>query len=191
MRLDLLVWKLFLSNLMAFARPFIDFAHAIEASQITFFTDASGNPKLGMGGICNKLWMYQQWDEQIHKQLNPSIEFLELYDLTAAVLTWIRRFQNRRIILFCDNISAVEMINKLTSSCPNYMALIRLVILESLIHNVRVFAKYVLSKDNFLADMLSRLKLNLFHQVTANKNMDQSPTPIPEDLVPITKVWMK
>ena len=77
MRLDLLVWKLFLSKPTAFARLLFDFAHAIEASQITFVTDTSGNPKLGMGSICNKLWMYQQWDEQIHKQLNPSIEVLE------------------------------------------------------------------------------------------------------------------
>ena len=49
------------------------------------------------------------------KKFKPSIEYLELYAVTAAVLTWIHQFKNRRIILFCDNQSVVDMIN-LTST---------------------------------------------------------------------------
>ena len=58
-------------------------------------------------------------------------------------------------MLFCDNTSAVEMINNTTSSCQNCMVLIRILVLESLKSNVRVFAKYISSKANAYSDALS------------------------------------
>ena len=53
-----------------------------------------------------------------NKKYNPSIEYLELFALTAAVLTWGSKLKNRRITIFCDNLSVVCMINndKVTSS---------------------------------------------------------------------------
>ena len=133
--------------------------------------------------------MIQMWDKCIITKFNPSIKFLELYALTAAVLQWIYRFKNNRVILFCDNISVMQMINKATSSCKHCMNLIRIVILESLKQNVRIYAKYVSSKDNAISDALSRNQMARFVKLTKDLEMDENSMPVPSTIWPMCKVW--
>ena len=92
------------------------------------------------------------WDTKFVSMVKPSIEYLELFAVTVGILLWIKRFQNCRIVLYCDNISVVYMLNKSTLSCMNCMALIRLITLECLLQNMRIYAEYVQSADNNLAD---------------------------------------
>ena len=129
MRKDLLVWKTFLENPLMFNRPFID-VNPILATDIAMFLDAARSDKKGFGAICQNSWMYSRWETDFVKLCDPSIEFLELFGVAAAVLTWIRRFRNSRVYLFCDNISVVHMINNSSSSCKNCMHLIREITME-------------------------------------------------------------
>ena len=94
---------------------------------------------LGLGGWCEDQWMFAEWNEEFIKSKDPSIEFLELYALTAGILNWVCKFRNRRIIIFCDNESVVQMLNSSSSQCKNCMVLIRLIILESLIQRTLGF----------------------------------------------------
>ena len=121
------------------------------------------------------------------------IEYLELFGVTAAVLAWISRFRNRRIILFCDNKSVVDMINYTTTSCKNCMVLIRILVLKGLLENVRIFARHVKGSKNCLADSLSRDKINYFHELCSiqERKMEFSPTAIPEEIWPVQKIWKK
>ena len=48
------------------------------------------------------------------------------------------------------------MIRNSSSSCKNCMVLIRLIVLECLTWNVRLFCKHVRTEDNYFADALSR-----------------------------------
>ena len=84
-----------------------------------------------------------------------------------------------RVVVFCDNFSVVHMINNSSSSCRNCMVLIRLIVLESLYQNVRVFAKHIRTKKNGAADALSRMQLKKFKYLRRAKNMDLEPTQIP------------
>ena len=186
-RLDLSVWKFFLEQPKIFCRPFMDFDKTFSAEEINMYSDAAGNYQLGFGALCDKDWLVSKWDPvfmEIHK---PSIQFLELYALTAGVLTWIKRFKNSKVRLFCDNDSVKRMINNSSSKCKKCMVLIRLITLESLIHNVRVYAKHVSSKDNTLADALSRMDFETFRN--EGKHMSKYPTPVPKELIPMEKVW--
>ena len=131
--------------------------------------------------------MYQQWDPSFIEQEDPSIEYLELYAVLAMVLNWLHRFQNSRIILFCNNQIVVAMINNTTSSCPNCLILIRELVLHSLCPNVRVFVKYVPSKQNKQADYLSRLRISDFKAITPNH--DEEPTEVPSTIWPMLKMW--
>ena len=140
------MWLTFLGHPSVFCRPSLDFANTLMADKINMYSDASG--KLGMGAICGSSWMIQMWDEKFIKKWRPSIEYLELYAVTAAVLAWIHQFKNRRIILLCDNKSVVDMINYTTTSCKNYMVLIRIIVLRGLIDNVRIFAMHVKGTKN-------------------------------------------
>ena len=63
------------------------------ADEIDMYSDASG--KIGMGAVCGASWMYQVWDEKFIRKHKPSIEYLELYAVTAAVIAWIHRFRNK------------------------------------------------------------------------------------------------
>ena len=189
MRADLHMWLTFLRHPSVFCRPFLDFSHILVADEIDMFSDASG--KIGMGALCGSEWMFQIWNPSFIAKYKPSIEYLELFGVTAAVLTWIHQFKNKRIILFCDNQSVVDMINHTTTSCKNCMVLVRMIVLKGLTENVRIFARHVSGVKNVFADSLSRNKIQYFHSLcsTAGKTMAKEPTPIPEAIWPLEKIW--
>ena len=163
---DCEIWHLFLNNFRSstVCRPMIDFNGAAETSeQLRFYSDASANPELGFGATFdNKYWLYGQWEKGYIHDMKPSIEYLELFTLTAAVLTWGPLIKNKRVTIFCDNMAVVNMINNITSSCQNCMFLIRLLILNNLVNNRRIFARHVWSENNELADALSHLQFDRF-----------------------------
>ena len=136
--------------------------------------------------------MYSQWDEIFINQEQPSIEYLELWALVAGVVSWIHRFHNQRVILFCDNMSVVEMINSTSSSCKNSMVLIRIFVLKTLTENVRVFARHVRSKQNFYSDVLSRLEIEKFWRLAEEngKTFEETNTEPPPEMWPINKIWI-
>ena len=170
-------------------QTFLDFSRFIVADEIDMYSDASG--KIGLGAVCGPSWMHQEWSPIFIKKYKPSIEYLELFAVTAAVLSWIHQFRNCRIILFCDNESVVNMINFTTTSCKNCMVLFRLIVLKGLVENVRVFARHVAGVKNDLADSLSRSKISHFHQLCARKEkvMSDTPTAVPEAIWPVDKIW--
>ena len=186
---DLFMWKEFLTSPLVYARPFMDFENELSAEDILMFSDASKNAVPGFGGMCQNSWVFGQWDSTFIVEHDPSIEYLELYAVTATVLNWLHRFTNKRITLFCDNQAVVAMINKNTSSCRNCLCLIRMIVLHSLQLNVRVFAKYISSKANKSADLLSRLKIDEFRRL--NPNCDEVMTPIPTKIWPMENIWLK
>ena len=186
-RLDLKVWKIFLSQPDVFCRPFLDFT-VVSAMDIDMYSDSSGNPNLGYGALCGSEFLFGQWNTTFVQINKPSIQFLELYAFTAGVLTWIKKFKNQRVCLFIDNKSARDMINASSSKCKNCMMLIRLITLECLVNNVRVTAKYVKSEENGLTDSLSRLDFKRFRNI--GKHMDVYPKTTPRELLPMSKLWI-
>ena len=158
MRMDLEIWKKFLQHPSIYARKFIDLDSTINSVNVEFFTDASANPQLGCGGISGSNWYIQQWDEDFIKQCKPSINYLELYAMTVAIMNWIHKYQNQRIYIFCDNMSVVQMVNNNTSKCKNCMVLIRMIVLKALTHNVNIKVKHVPGKLNKFSDWLSRME---------------------------------
>ena len=178
MRSDLLMWEKFLQHPSIYAREFMDFASTLNVVEISMFSDASRNPDLGYGGVVGTSWMYGMWNKEFFIKFKPSIAYLELYALVGTVVNWIHHYRNRRIILFCDNQSVVEMVNKTTSSCKNCMVLIRILVLKSLMGNVRVFAKYQKSKENVVSDLLSCIQITKFKALRTD--WDMYPTPIPK-----------
>ena len=190
MRSDLQMWLAFLDHPSVYCRPFLDFLKTLRADEIDMYSDASG--KMGMGAICGAAWMYQNWSSDFITKNKPSIEYLKLYAVTAAVLKWIHLFKNRRIILFCDNKSVVDMINLTTTPCKNCMVLVRAIVLIGLIENTRIFARHVEGKKNIFADSLSRNKIMYFRYLSNkhHKVIDENPVEIPMALWPIEKIWL-
>ena len=193
-KFDCQVWSMFLSNHRnaAVCRPMIDLDSLQTADQLRFFTDASARHDLGMGAVYNDRWFFAQWEPDYIKSKKPSIEYLELLGVAAGVLTWSNLLKNRRIVIFCDNQAVVAMINNMTSSCRNCMVLLRMVALDNLVNNRRVFAQYISTSKNDLADSLSRLQFSRFKKLIEEKGikMNKFPDTIVPSVWPATHLWL-
>ena len=187
-KLNLYMWQQFLANPTVFSRPFTDFGVVFDAIDLDLFTNSSHNFSLGCGGIFGNKWFFIGWDS-FTALVNPSIKYLELFAVTVAVALWAKEWKIKKIFLFCDNESAVHMINSASSSCRNCMVLIRIITLQGLIHNVRIMAKHVFSRNNPKADALSRRKFNLFKSLAPYAK--DTPEEIPCELWPLSKIWIQ
>ena len=192
---DANIWKLFLehANSQTLTRPFIDFSSTrttFDANQICFYTDSSANKRFGFGCYFDKEWTFGKWEENYITVNKPSIEYLELYALVVGIYTWQNKLKNARYIIFCDNESVVHMVNSGVSKCANCMYLLRMLTLNNLLHHRRIFVQHVSSKDNFLADSLSRLKFNSFFR-RAPKDVSRIPEKLPEELWPASRIWQR
>ena len=132
------------------------------ADDLNMASDAAKSDKLGFGAYCENDGMRGDWLADWIRNEDPSIEFLELFALTAGVLTWIHRFRNRHIWLFCNNESVMYMVNKMSSKCSRCMTLIRMLALEGMRWNVRIYVKHIKSELNILSDALSRGQMRRF-----------------------------
>ena len=190
-RNDCNVWETFLSTRITevLNRPFTDWDETASVQDLSFFTDASKNEVLGFGCILGDRWTNVQWEPGYIRKFDPSIEYLELYALCVGVFTWRKHLRNIRLLVHCDNQSVVEMINSSSSQCWNCMNLLRLLTLNSLRSNTRIFAQHIFSKDNYLSNCLSRMKMKQFFEA-APVTMQSTPDTLPADLWPASKLWV-
>ena len=101
-RMDMEIWKKFLTHNSIFCRPFLDESRK-TAKDINMYSDTSGAVGKGFGAYCGTHWTFECWDEEWLIKEKPSNEFLELFGVTVAVLQWIKFFENSSILLHCDN----------------------------------------------------------------------------------------
>ena len=80
--------------------------------------------------------------------------------------------------MFCDNHSVCDMINDTAGKDKNTMVLLRRIVLEGMIHNVMIKAKWVKTDDNGKADAISRLQFDRFRNL--DESMNVMPDRIPE-----------
>ena len=158
---DCQIWVNFLinaeENKKILCRPYVDLYTFDSAKTKNFYSDAAKKSNgYGYGAFFDSHWIFGKWEHEFLVVHDPSIEYLELFTLCAGIFTWAERLQNCRIIIFCDNQAVVSMVNNLTSGCKNCMVLLRLLVLNGLYYNRRILVKYVKSRDNILADALSR-----------------------------------
>lgn len=174
-------------------RPFMDFSATLEADQLHFFTDASLAEDKGIGGVFQESFFLGKYQENFIKECQPSIEFCELLAVTVGIHLFGSRLKNKRSIIFCDNLSVVEMINASSTKSPTCMRLIRHITFLSIKWNTRFFCRHIPGFKNRQADLLSRMKIKTFRKESAEIgfDMDKYPTPLPQPLWPVPWGWFK
>ena len=192
---DCKIWQTFLNTdkqETVLCRPFLDVNGYVDAHTLKFYSDSSLNRFLGMGTVFENRWIAGAWGPEFILNHSPSIQFLELFALVAAVLTWNRdpRLHNTRIKIFCDNKSVRDMVNNSFSNCHQCMKLIRMLVLDNMRCNRRVFVEYIESKKNILADALSRFEFDRFWKHTP-ATMSTVADTISPDIWPPEKIWFK
>ena len=174
---DLRVWQQFLAGFNG--RSIFLSEVWYNSNQLELFTDASG--VVGFGAIFGAHWCYGEWPISWRHR---NIAILEFYPIVLSIHLWGNEMCNRRILFFTDNEALVHVINKQSCRDKELMVFVRRLVLVCLSHNIFFKAKHIPGMKNKLADSLSRLQLQTFHQL-APAYMHPSPTEIPRHLQPL------
>ena len=117
----------------------------------------TGACSVGAGAYWQGDWCYWNFFSDLSQLSELHINYKECLCIVLAALRWGSQWQNRHVIVFCDNQAAVAMINKGSTASPLMMTYLRLLFWLSASFNFRITAKYLPGKDNCVADCISRL----------------------------------
>jgi hypothetical protein len=125
---------------------------------IELYTDAAGNKQLGCGAYLNGEWFNFKWPSIWQDELFRDITVLELIPIVFAFLIWGNKLKGNKIILHCDNMALVHIINKKSSKNKRVLMLLRHLVLILLINNIQVRGVHIFSKENGICDAISRFQ---------------------------------
>ncbi|KAK3242272.1 hypothetical protein CYMTET_48029 [Cymbomonas tetramitiformis] len=143
-----------------------------DAKEDWIATNASGTK--GMGRLLDKLFFLYSWDDvkrmvqrpwfpfQKDKEATHHINYLELFAVWWALALWGRRLGGRTVVIRIDNQCALRQVDKLWGPV-DYLPLLEQIFYLCARWDVRLRPVYINTKDNLLADLLSRLDLQQFH----------------------------
>ncbi|XP_063963147.1 uncharacterized protein LOC135156047 [Lytechinus pictus] len=156
---DLTTWLAFLDdfNGVTIVRP----GRWESDFDLDLFTDASGT--IGFGGYFHGKWFCGHWPPFVLSG-DYSIAWKEMVPIAVALLVWGSDLAGKRIRLHTDNMAIKNVINKQTSHCPRIMSLVRTLVLQCLKRDTIVKAVYIATKENDIADSLSRLQMSWHHR---------------------------
>ena len=152
-RSDLAWWQTFLPqwNGISFLPP------PSLLPSIVVTTDASGS--WGAGAWHQSAWFQVCWDHRAHAL---SIVAKELIPIILACHTWGTAWNNQRVLCQCDNQVVVACLRSRTSRDAGLMHLIRCLVFVEALRNCFLYPQYISTKDNHLADDLSRNDVSSF-----------------------------
>ena len=108
-------------------------------------------------------------DSDLRGPVARNICWAELFAIVYSLALYGPYFANRDITVFTDNMSDVSIINRQSTTDPELLALLRLLYLCCVTHNIGIRAEHVPGVDNVVADFLSRPALHLHaNHVPAN-----------------------
>lgn len=120
---------------------------------VVIFTDASLS---GWGAACEgeeRLGFWNQEEAKLH------INHLELIAISHALKSFLRHRSGVRVLLRVDNMTAIAYINRMGGTqFPNLNRIARSIWQWCENRDIWLFASYIKSSDNLVADRLSRVK---------------------------------
>lgn len=174
-RADLEVWYSFLCQYNGCT--IITDDRFISSNTLQLHTDAARSK--GFACIFREFWAWGAFSVSV-KQFH--INVLELYPITLAVYLFGSFWQNKNILLICDNLSIVHCLNNQTSKDKTVMRMLRIIVLESLKFNFCFASKHISSKSNIICDKLSRFQIAEAKALA--KHLKEEPEKIPPEVSP-------
>ena len=179
-RSDLMWWVLFLKtwNGVSLLQEF-----GLSQAAHHVWTDASGG--FGCGALWRTKWLQFQWPAGYHeaqlKLKDASIMLKELLPVVLACAVWGPMWANSSVLIHCDNLGAVSVINSGYSKVPQIMHLLRCLFFIRAVFHISVRAAHVPGRENTLADAISRGNLDLlFSQIPEARD---ARCQVPQDLL--------
>ena len=186
---DLCMWKVFPSQVQGWM-PIMD-TKVLHASAIEVFTDVAGNVKLGWGACLPHLglWMYGQWEEDFFQKFQLPIDFLELYSLLAAIVTWAPHLMDCAILFQSDNTPTVFVLRNKSSDSNHMLFLLYFLTLLCMTHNITILARHVRGIHNTICDKLSHFQFQDFHALKPDHTTCLPSTP--SNLIALLSICMQ
>ena len=136
--------------------------HWVSNIDLHLFTDSSD---LAAAGYFNGAWFIVPFAYEFLELKSMSINWRELFAIVVAADTFGKHWTGKRIMFHCDNMCIVEVIKSGTCRSAQIMDLIRKLFFICAKHDFEVSMCYVNTKDNDIADSLSRLQLDRFKRL--------------------------
>ncbi len=152
----------------------------LSSTVLQCYTDASN---MGYGLVFGHKWVYGSFPDS-WSRLNIALR--EAYPVMLLFEMFGQELKQKKLILKIDNEALVSMLNDTTSKNPSIMVLIRHIVLKTMEHNVVYKASWLATKENYLADALSRLQVQRFKDKAKKQGLEvePNPTPVPRHLLP-------
>lgn len=161
MKQDILVWQNFLSNFNGVS--YIPENVWFDNNSLQLFTDSAGAANLGAACFLNGEWCFFPWPEYWSAtQILKDLTFLEMVPVILAMYLWGKKLANRKITLSIDNEALVSVLNRQTSKSKGVMQLVRPFVLMSMTFGITFKAVHISSKENAIADSISRKQWSRF-----------------------------
>ena len=141
-----------------------------DTHRVPMYSDASF---MGFGAWLGRDWLFGVWNDAdtprdfdqgcSHLTSAPTagiarnINVCELWPIVVGLKRWGSHFRNFRLHLITDNMQVLAMINTGRSCNRTCMSWLRELFWMCFIWNLDIFATYIRSEDNVLADALSRV----------------------------------
>ena len=177
-RRDLAAWLLFVEHFNG--RNLLLQEKWVTSPSLNLYTDASGS--IGFGAIFQNHWLMGKWPKQL---VDLPITFKEIFPIVLAFEIWGAQFRNKCVTLHIDNAAAVYILNKQSSKDQYIMCLVRRFVLSCMRFNILTRCVHIEGRFNILPDLVSRFKVEEFHQLAPQ--MDREQTPIPNFLLQIER----
>lgn len=170
---DLRIWLQFLQHWNG--RNFFLERTFTSSIDLDFSTDAASG--CGYGGFLSGAWFAETW---MGKQKQWSMPCQELFPILVAVSLWGYQWCEKRILVYCDNLPTVELLNKGYTSKEPAATMLRLITVEAMSHNFLLKASHIPGKFNVFSDLLSRQRIAEFLRLCTNA--EQNPSVVPDHL---------
>jgi hypothetical protein len=141
-----------------------------ENMEFELATDASD---IGFGGRFGNEWFAYEWAHGEAERY--SIAYRELFAVVVAVCTWGHLFKGKIIHFWNDNTNTILAAKKATTRDPQMMHLLRALHSLCVDFQMHVWFDYINTKDNSIADALSRLDFKRFHTLLPTALASPSP----------------
>ena len=174
-RADIQWWLDFLPHWTS--KSMIPPSRKVMSSDLFLHTDASD---IGFGALFGTQWIQGSWPKTSPKEKKSSIDFRELFAITAAALTWGNYWQGLRIVFVTDNKPISQVWDSGSSSSKPLMSLIRPLYLFAATTGFSISFKHIFGTSNPLADALSRFQMQKFFDLMPEAN--KFPTELPDSV---------
>ena len=180
-RLDIGMWQKFLSNWNRVSFFLND--NITNSADMHLYTDSTDK---AFAGIYYHKWFLSEFPPNLISEDSEkmSMALLELYPIVVSCVLWGNKWNRKRILFHCDNMSTVQIINKGRSKVKVIMKLPRRLAWCAAKHNFTVHAQHVPGKLNSVADALSHFLMETFRKLAPEADM--KPTLCP----PLTELLM-